>query len=76
MTAPQPLRLPRFLEPLKRVVADRLQHPEALVDVAEEALVDEGLQRVQIRVCHLLGGCQRAAACEDGQPGEEALLAF
>ena len=33
-----------LLEPLERVLADRLEHPEALVRVPDEALVDERLR--------------------------------
>ena len=40
----------------------------------EQALVDERLQRVEVCVHDLLGGLERAAAAEDGQPGEEPLL--
>src|SRR5439155_15549286 len=63
-----------FSEPLDRVPANRLEHPEALVRVAHEALVDERLQRVEIRACDVLGGPERAAAAEDGQACEQLLL--
>ena len=36
------------------ILADRLQHPEALVGVAEEALVDERLQDVEVGLGDLL----------------------
>ena len=66
-----------LLEPLGRVLADRLQHPEAVVVAdADEALVDEGLQRVEVGVADLLGRLERAAAAEDGEPREETLLVF
>jgi hypothetical protein len=71
---PQLLLHARRAEPLERVLADRLQHPEALARVAEEALVDERLQRVEVRFADLLGGFQRAAAGEDGKPPEKRLL--
>ena len=41
---------------------------------AKEALLDERLQRVEVGVCHLLGGFECAAASEDGEAGEELLL--
>ncbi|MEX1357594.1 MAG: hypothetical protein WD981_03120 [Gaiellaceae bacterium] len=64
----------RLFEPLGRVVADRLQHPEALLGVAQEALLDEGLERVQIGAGDLLGRLHGVAAVKDGEAGEEALL--
>ena len=42
--------------------------------MAEEALLDERLQRVELGLAHLLGCLDRAAAGEDGEAGEEALL--
>ena len=68
------LGLPRLLEPAHCVLADRLQHPEPIVCVAEKALVDERLERVEIGVGHLLGVAERAAAGEGGEPGEGLLL--
>ena len=59
---------------LPGVLADRLQHPEALARVPEEALVDQRLEGVQIGLGDLLCGLQRAAAGEDGQSGEQPLL--
>src|SRR5207302_7618328 len=56
------------------VLANRLQHPEALAGVAEKALVDERLQRVEIRARNLLRGLERGAAAEDGQLAEQALF--
>src|SRR6266540_548065 len=41
VAAPQLLGLARMLEPLDRILPDRLQHPKPLLRVAEEALVDE-----------------------------------
>src|SRR5207302_3420411 len=54
-----------FLELLGGVLADRLQHPEALVTVAEHALVPERLEDVEVGVGDLLGGLERAAAAKD-----------
>ena len=42
--------------------------------VAEQALLDERLQVVDVRVGDLLGGLERAAAGEDREPREELLL--
>ena len=44
--------------------------------VAQQALVDERLQRVEVGAADLLRGLQRAAAAEDRKPGEELLLPF
>ena len=56
------------------VLADGLEHPVALVGEAQEALLDERLQGVEVGFGHLLGGLERAAAGEDGEAGEEPLL--
>jgi len=71
---PQVRDLTRVLQPLGSVLADRLQHPEPIFGMAEEALVDERLQDVEVGVCHLLGVLNRAATGEDREAGEEALL--
>ena len=42
--------------------------------MAEQALVDERAERVELGFADLLGGLERAAAGEDGQAGEELLL--
>jgi tetratricopeptide (TPR) repeat protein len=68
------LGVARLLEPLQRVLANRLQQPVPLVRVADEALVHQRLQRVQIGLRHLLGVAERAAAGEDREPGEDPLL--
>jgi hypothetical protein len=69
--------LARCVEPLVRILADRLQHPETLaVADADEALVDERLQHVQVGVAHGLGGLERTASGEDREPGEQPLLVF
>src|SRR5687768_651515 len=68
-------RLACVLQSIRRVLPDRLQHPEALaVEDAQQALVDERLQRVEVGFAHLLRGLQRAAAAEDGEPCEQLLL--
>ena len=45
-----------FLKSLEPELADRLQHPEALLHVANEALVDERVQHVQVGAADGLGG--------------------
>ena len=42
--------------------------------MAEEALVDEGLEGVEVGVADVFGCFEGAAAAEDGEAGEEALL--
>ena len=61
-------------DPLPRVLADRLEHPVALVREAKQALLDERLQGVDVGITYLLCGLERAAAGEDGEAGEELLL--
>ena len=63
-----------LIEPLRRVLADRLQHPVAAVGEAEQALLDERLEGLEIGVADLLRRVQRAAAGEDGEPREEPPL--
>ena len=57
-----------------RVFTNGLEHPVALSRVANEALVDERLQQVEIGARDLLGGVQRRPASEDGQAGKQASL--
>ena len=45
-----------------RVLADRLEHPEALAGVADQALVDQRLQHVEVGLGDLLGRLEGAAA--------------
>ena len=68
VTPPQVLGLARLLELFSRVLADRLQHPVAVLRVAEQALVDKRLQRVNVRRADTLGSLECAAATEDGKP--------
>lgn len=70
----QLLGLARLLEPFGRVFADCPQHPEALVGLAEEALVHERLERVEIGLANLLRGIESAALAEDGEAAEEEPL--
>ncbi len=68
------VRFAARLEPFEGEVADGFVHPEAIVGVADEALLHEGLERVQIGIGHLLRGLERAPAGEDGQAREQPLL--
>jgi hypothetical protein len=61
-------------EPLARVLADRLEHPVALVRETDQALLDERLQRVEVGVRDLLGGFEGAAPGEHGESSNEALV--
>ena len=54
-----------LLELLGGVLADRLQHPESLVTVAEHTLVAEPSEDVEVGVGDLRGGFERAAAAKD-----------
>jgi hypothetical protein len=68
------LGLSRVPEVLRGVLANRLEHPVTLARMANQTLVDERLQRVEIGLRDRLGGFESAAAEEDGEPAEEALL--
>src|SRR6266511_2983470 len=70
----QVLGLARFLKPLEGVLPDRLQHPEPVLGMAQQALVHEGLQDVEVGLCHGLRGLQGAAASEHGEAREQLLL--
>ena len=71
MSLEDPAGLQLVREPLGGELADRLQHPEAVAGVAEEALLDERLEDVEVGVADVFGGVEGAAAAEDGEAGEE-----
>src|SRR5204862_8261727 len=76
---PQGTLLPRGLQALPCELADRLEHPEALVPVrigaaADEALVEQRRKRVEVRVADRFGRLESAAAAEDCEPGEQLLF--
>jgi hypothetical protein len=54
-----------FGEALERVLADRLEHREAAVSLADEALVDERGERFQLTVADGFGRFERPAAGKD-----------
>ena len=74
VTAGERIGLAGLVQPFARVLADRLEHPVALVREAEQALLDERLQRVEVGAADLLGRLERAAAGEDGEARGRALL--
>jgi hypothetical protein len=74
MSQPQPRSIARFLEPLVRVLPDRLEHPVPLVRETDKALLDERLQGVERCRADLVRGLERAPAAKDCQAGEEPLL--
>ena len=81
VAASKRVALPRALELLERELADRLEHPVALLAeppgaAAQEALVKQRSESVEIGVAHRLRGLQRAAAAEHAEPCEQLLLVF
>ena len=75
---PQRVGLARRLELLDRELADRLQHPVPRAPrglaAADEALVDQRLQRVDLRAADSLGRLVRATAGEHREPREQLLF--
>ena len=72
--APDVFRLGARVEQLARVLADRLEHAEALAVGTDEALVDERAEGVEISAAHLLDRLERASPDEDGQAAEQRPL--
>src|SRR3954447_26789906 len=75
----QGILLTRGVQALPCELADRLEHPEALVPVrigaaADEALVEERRKRVEVRATDCFGRLEGAAAAEDGEPGKQLLF--
>ncbi len=66
--------LVRVVETLSRVLADRLEHREARLVVANEALIDERLERIDVRFGHRFGRLERASTVEDSESREEPTL--
>ena len=66
--------LTSVVEVLARVLADRLEHPVPLVRETQQALLDEGLHRVELGVHYLSRGLQRAPASEQRERAEETLF--
>ena len=74
MAIAEDIDLPCLVQSLERILADRLQHPVAVVGVPDEALVDKRLQRVQSGRHDILRCIECRAAGEDRQAREEVLL--
>ncbi|MGI8885491.1 MAG: hypothetical protein ACR2G9_01035, partial [Gaiellaceae bacterium] len=74
MSPAQLFALAGGVEPLDCVLANRLQHPIALIREARQSLLDQRLEGVEIGTGDLLGGRERAAAGEDREAGKELLL--
>jgi hypothetical protein len=79
MTPSQFVLEPGPAEPLERELPDGLEHPVALLAepsraAAEQALVEQGGERVEIGVAYELRRLERAAAPEHAEPPEQPLL--
>ena len=66
-------------QPRRGELADRLEHPVALLAVSvcaspNEALVEQRGERVEIRIAHRLCGLERGAPAKDGERGKELLF--
>ena len=68
------VRFVRSVQPLRRVLPDRLQHPVAPVREAERLFSTSDCSVSRSASADLFGRLQRAAAGEDGEAGEELLL--
>src|SRR5215475_631720 len=66
----------RMRQLLGVILADRRQHAVALALAAKEALVDERLQRVDVRLADFFCRRQGASADKDGEAHEQAVLAL
>ena len=65
----------RLVEPLERILADRVEHAEAAAaPPPNQALLDERLEDVELGVAYGLRRVERKAAGEHRQPPEELLL--
>ena len=62
--------LPGGLEALEGELADRLVHPEAVIGAADETLLDERGEGVEVSVRNRFGGFERGASGEDRQTRE------
>ena len=63
-----------WVELLRGVLADRLEQPVPLARQAEEALLEQRLERVQVGVADELGCLEDAAVGEHGEPAKEPSL--
>src|SRR3954466_5359846 len=79
MAPAQVVLAPRLAEPFERELADGLEHPVALLAEpsgapAEQALVEQGGERVEICVADELCRLERAAAAEHAEAREQRPL--
>src|SRR5205085_10199289 len=79
MTPAQVVLPARLAEPFERELADCLEHPVALLAdssgaAAEQALVEQGGERVEIGLTDELRRLERAAAAEHSEARAECLL--
>src|SRR5438094_10256371 len=71
MSAPDLVELLALRQGLEGELADCLEHPEPVLAVPDEALLDERSEGVEVRVGDLLGCRESEAADEDCEPREE-----
>src|SRR4029079_3479417 len=64
----------KLFKPVRGKISDRLEHAVTRAAPADEALVDERGDPVEVCTADLLGSLQRATAGEEGEPCEEVLL--
>ena len=62
------------LQPLAGKLSDRLQHPEAPLREAQQALLHERLQHIEVSAADFLGSFQRGSSWEDREADKELLL--
>ena len=74
MTIAQFCALTGCVELLSGERANRLEHPVTLVGEVQQALLDEGLHRVEVGAHHFRRSDKRAATAADGQCAKEPLL--
>jgi hypothetical protein len=74
VAAPEIFTLVAFMKEVKSKFADRLEHQEPIVDLMQEAFVDQRLERVKVWSDHLFRRRERAAADENGETGKEPLF--
>src|SRR5262245_13735273 len=67
------LQLDVLTEPLVRVLADDLEHREAIATASHEALVDERAEILERRVADRFRGSECPASGEDAEPREQLL---
>ncbi len=74
VAAPELCRIREVVETLERVLANRLEHPEAAVPPTQQALLDERLQCVELRLADGLGRFERTAAGKHARGARTAVV--